>query len=57
MAATDIGPPDYHKMLPEVIAKNYGKWKYHENIKTGIYKHIAENGDEVYTVRCGSPKV
>lgn len=57
MAATDIGPPDYRKMIPEVIAKNYGKWKYHENIRTGIYKHVSETGDEVYTVRCGSPKV
>ena len=57
MAATDIGPPDYRDMIPEVITKNYGKWKYHENIRAGIYKHVAETGDEVYTVRCGSPKV
>jgi sulfite reductase beta subunit len=57
MAATDIGPPDYRTMMPEVIVKNYGKWKYHENIRTGIYKHVSETGDEVYTVRCGSPKV
>jgi sulfite reductase beta subunit len=57
MAETDIGPPDFRTMLPEVIAKNYGQWKYHENIKPGVYKHVAEGGDEVYTVRCGSPKL
>ncbi|MFC2046770.1 dissimilatory-type sulfite reductase subunit beta [Chloroflexota bacterium] len=57
MAETDIGPPDYRDMLPKVIAKNYGKWKYHESIKPGTYKHVSETGDEVYTVRCGSPKV
>ena len=57
MAETDIGPPDYRDMIPEVIAKNYGKWKYHENIKPGIYKHVSETGNEVYTVRCGSPKL
>jgi len=27
---TDLGSPDYKKFLPPVIAKNYGKWKYHE---------------------------
>ena len=57
MAETDIGPPDYREMIPEVIAKNYGKWKYHENIKPGVFKHVSETSDEVYTVRCGSPKL
>jgi sulfite reductase beta subunit len=57
MGKTDIGPPDYKEMLPEVIAKNYGKWKYHENLKPGVFKHVSETGDEAFTVRCGSPKV
>lgn len=57
MAATDIGPPDFRTMLPEVIKKNYGKWKYHENIKPGVFKHVGESGDELYTVRVGSPKL
>jgi len=57
MAKTDIGPPNYKEMLPEVIAKNYGKWKYHENLGPGTYKHVSETGDEVFTVRCGSPKL
>lgn len=57
MAKTDIGPPDFRTMIPPVIAKNYGKWKYHENIKPGVYKHVAESGDELYTIRCGSPKL
>ena len=57
MATTDIGPPDYKEMLPEVIAKNYGKWKYHENLKPGVFVHVSETGDEAFTVRCGSPKL
>jgi sulfite reductase beta subunit len=57
MATTDIGPPDYKEMLPEVIAKNYGKWKYHEDIKPGVLKHVSETGDEAFTVRCGSPRL
>ena len=57
MAKTDIGPPNYKEMLPDVIAKNYGKWKYHEQLKTGVLRHVSETGDEVFTVRCGSPKL
>ena len=57
MAETDIGPPDYKTMLPPVVQKNYGKWKYHEILKPGVLVHVAESGDELYTVRVGSPKL
>ena len=57
MRRTDIGPPDFRTMLPEVIKKNYGQWKYHEIVKAGVLKHVAENGDELYTVRAGSPRL
>lgn len=57
MSKTDIGPPLYRDMLPPVIAKNYGKWKYHEILKPGVLVHVAESGDELYTVRCGSPRL
>jgi len=57
MAETDIGPPDYRTMIPKVIEKNYGKWKYHEILKPGVLKHVAESGDELFTVRAGSPKL
>lgn len=55
--ATDIGPPDYREMLHPVIKKNYGKWKYHERLEPGVLVHVAESGDEVYTVRVGSPRL
>ena len=57
MRITDIGPPDYKKMLPEVIKNNYGKWKYHEHVQPGVLKHTSENGDAVYTIRVGSPRL
>ena len=57
MAITDIGPPDFRNHLPEVIKKNYGTWKYHENVKPGVLKHVGESGDELYSVRVGSPKL
>ncbi len=57
MAKTDIGPPYYKEMLPPVIEKNYGKWKYHEILKPGVLVHVGESGDELYTVRLGSPRL
>ncbi len=57
MPKTDFGPPKYTEMLPPVIKNNYGKWKYHETVKPGVLKHVAESGDVLYTVRVGSPRL
>lgn len=57
MPRTDIGPPDYRMMLPKTITDNYGKWKYHEILKPGIMKHVSETGDELFTIRAGSPRL
>ncbi|MCJ7782330.1 MAG: dissimilatory-type sulfite reductase subunit beta, partial [Desulfobacterales bacterium] len=57
MSKTDIGPPNFREMIPEVIRKNYGRWKYHEILKPGVLRHVAESGDELYTVRAGSPRL
>ena len=51
MSKTDLGPPDYREMLPPVITKNYGQWKYHETLRPGVLKHVAESGDAIYSVR------
>ena len=54
---TDFGPPYYKDLLPPVILKNYGQWKYHERVKPGVLKHVAESGDELYTLRVGSGRL
>ncbi len=54
---SDIGPRHYTDFLPPVIAKNYGKWAYHEILEPGVLMHKAESGDEVYTVRVGSTRL
>jgi sulfite reductase beta subunit len=54
---TDIGPKKYDQFYPPVIAKNKGKWLYHEYLKPGVLVHVAESGDEVYTVRCGGARL
>ena len=53
MARTDFGPP-YFEMLPPVIQKNYGQWKYHERLQPGLLVHVAESGDRLWTVRRSS---
>lgn len=55
--STDIGPPNYVDMLHPIMKKNYGKWKYHEIFDPGSMKHVSETGDEIYTVRVGSPRL
>lgn len=54
---TDIGPRHYEEFYPEVIKKNKGKWLYHEILKPGVLVHVAESGDEVYTVRVGGARL
>ncbi|MBI5816605.1 MAG: dissimilatory-type sulfite reductase subunit beta [Nitrospinae bacterium] len=56
MAPRDNGAPDHKVNLHPLMAKNYGKWKYHEIPKPGVLKHVAENGDAIFTVRAGSPR-
>jgi sulfite reductase beta subunit len=56
-ARTDFGPPDYRQMLPPVVANNYGQWKYHDRVKPGVLRHVSETGDELFTVRVGSPRL
>jgi len=54
---TDFGPPNFREMLPPVIEKNYGQWKFHERLQPGLLRHVADSGDEIYTVRVGSPRL
>lgn len=54
---TDIGPKHYDTFYPEVIKKNKGKWSHHEILEPGILVHVAESGDEIFTVRCGGARL
>ena len=54
---TDIGPRKYDEFYPPFIAKNKGKWLYHEILEPGVLMHVAESGDKVYTVRCGAARL
>jgi len=52
-----FGPPDYKLLIPPIIERNYGRWKYHELLDPGIIKHVSETGEELYTVRVGTPRL
>ena len=54
---TDIGPPHFEKFFPPVVKKNYGKWLYHEILQPGVLVHVAESGDECYTIRAASARL
>ena len=54
---SDIGPRKYDEFYPPVIAKNKGKWKYHEILEPGVLVHVSETGDEVFTVRVGGARL
>jgi sulfite reductase beta subunit len=54
---TDIGPRHFEDFYPPIIKKNKGKWDYHEILKPGILVHVAESGDKVFTVRCGTARL
>ena len=54
---TEIGPPHYEQILPEIIKKKYGKWKYHEVPRTGVLLHVGESGDKLWSVRAATPRL
>jgi sulfite reductase beta subunit len=54
---SDIGPRKFDEFYPPVIAKNKGQWLYHEYIQPGVYFHVAESGDKVFTVRVGGARL
>ncbi len=56
MAPRDQGAPNYKEYLHPLMVKNYGKWKYHERVKPGVIKRVAESGDVLWVVRAGSPR-
>lgn len=54
---SDLGPPHYEQFFPPVIKANKGKWLYHEIVQPGVLMHKSETGDEVYSIRVGSPRL
>ena len=54
---SDMGPPHYEQFLPEIIKRNYGKWKWHEFLKPGVIEYRSESEESVYVVRAASARL
>ena len=52
----ESGVPDHMPWMHPVLRKNYGQWKYHERPRVGVLYHVAESGDEVWTVKAGTSR-
>ncbi len=52
----ESGVPEIEPYLHPVLKKNYGDWKYHDRPRPGVLHHVANGGDEVWTVRAGTPR-
>jgi sulfite reductase beta subunit len=52
----ESGVPDVTPFLHPLLKKNYGQWAWHDRPRPGVLHHVAEGGDEVWTVRAGTPR-
>jgi len=52
----ESGVPDYVQYLHPLMKKNYGNWKYHDRPRPGVLHHVAHSGDQIWTVRAGTPR-
>src|SRR5690349_14465408 len=52
----ESGVPDPMQYMHPVMRKNYGNWAWHERPRPGVLRHVAKNGDEIFTVRAGTQR-
>src|SRR5208337_4445953 len=52
----ESGVPDPFPFMHPVMKKNYGNWSWHDRLRPGVLHHVAKNGDEIWTVRAGTPR-
>ncbi len=52
----ESGPHTYEDILHPLQTKNYGQWKWHDRPRPGMLRHMAESGDELFTVRAATQR-
>ena len=52
----ESGVPETFQYMHPLLKKNYGQWAWHDHPRPGVLHHVAKNGDEVWTVRAGTPR-
>ena len=53
----ETGCPDGFQYMHPTMRKNFGQWKYHEHPRPGVLLHVANSGDEIWTVRAGTQRI
>ncbi len=48
-------PTEVERFLPEIVKRNYGKWKERKFHGSGIIEHISETGERVFTIKVALP--
>jgi sulfite reductase beta subunit len=52
----ESGVIDPLPFMHPLLRRNYGTWKWHERPRPGVLHHVAESGEEVWTVRAGTQR-
>ena len=53
----ETGAPDGFQYMHPTMRKNFGQWKYHEHPRPGVLLHVANSGEEIWTVRAGTQRI
>ncbi len=53
----ESGCPDGFQYLHPLMRKHYGNWAYHEDPRPGVLRHVARNGEAIWTVRAGTQRL
>jgi len=53
----ESGCPDGFQFMHPMMRKQYGNWAYHEDPQPGVLKHVTNDGDAIYTVRCATQRI
>jgi sulfite reductase beta subunit len=52
----ESGVPDSKTYMHPTLVKNYGQWAWHDRPRPGVLHHVAESGDQVWTVKAGTQR-
>lgn len=52
----ECGVPDPMPLMHPTMRENYGKWSWHDRPRPGVLHHVAESGDEIWTVKAGTQR-
>ena len=56
-APVESGCPDGFQYLHPLMRKHYGNWAFHDDPRPGVLRHVAHNGEAIWTVRAGTQRI